>query len=133
MFTIQLEKLEELPVIEFSQTKGVEDICKECKERFTMYLHIMGKRRWMMGECKNCDTKYVLTPKQCDYIQPSSRLFKLYYGRNPIKEELKKERDFNKRKEILKGERDERVKRSKILKPWEKADVKYYIKEHNLE
>ena len=133
---IQLEKGERLPKIEFSQKNGVEEICKECEKRFTIYLHEMDGIKWFKGECKSCGNRITLTPKQCDLIQPSSKLFKLYYEDDPFESERKKQKEREMEKENLKQDREDNLRlkvKQGLLKPWEVGDVKSYVRERNLE
>lgn len=133
---IQLEKGQKMPVITFSQIRGIEETCKECEEKFTIFLHKSDRGKWLRGDCQSCGNRVILTPKQCELIQPSSNLFEFYYGEDPFKVARKKRKETMIQKENLKGDREDRLKikvKQGLLKPWELGDVKSYIKEHNLE
>lgn len=138
MLLLQLEKGEKLPDIVFSQQMSIKEVCPKCGEDFTLFFHKspFDGRKWFAGECDSCEERIYLSPKQCDLLQPSSKLFKIYYGKDIFKEAVENQKKNNLMQEKLRMEREDRLlirKRQGILKASELEDIKKYTRTHNLE
>jgi hypothetical protein len=134
--SIKLEEGEKLPTISTGIIGKKEIACPNCKERLVMWLCKRKDEKYIKGECDLCGYNKVITPMECDVIQPSSPLFELYYGFNPEKDNNKNKKQYEKYKDKMKEFREERinnkVKEGK-LGTTDLKNIKSYIRDRGIE
>ena len=141
---LKLGKGERLPKIQSDRIRRVDGKCPNCEETFTIWLcqNFKNKFKYFKGECWSCGYSFLMTPKECELIQPDSYLFEIYYGFHPDRDierkaKIKKFED-EQRKAALEKKYDIQSKRQFIpgrsvietkLKPWEKKVIKDVVLE----
>lgn len=120
LLRIKLEKGDKIPNIRTAEKKRIDWICPNCKQTISIYYCEWEGEKYFRGECWDCGYKFAITPEQCDYIQPNSPLFEIYYKFHPEKEKEKKRKQKEFEEKQRKAKLEEKYWRNPRLKSWEK-------------
>jgi hypothetical protein len=107
--------------------------CPNCGKKISVwYQDSKNLGKCVKIDCYDCGFYKFWNEDDINCIQPINPLFKVVYGYDPIEDEKKNSKKLKEKKDNQKQEREDRIKFSK-LKPWQKKDIKSYVRDRNLE